>query len=59
MNLDKEEHEHGIRSSHWLAPTWLNSKQKNSMTPSPIRPEHEGYYTQRWLDLESRLEQLR
>lgn len=57
---DKEEHEHGIYDPHtWISP-YMAKLQAEKIYDALVQldPEHESYYTQRWLDLESRLEQL-
>jgi zinc transport system substrate-binding protein len=56
----EEEHEHGIYDPHtWISP-YMAKLQAERIYDALIRldPEHESYYTQRWLDLENRLEQL-
>jgi zinc transport system substrate-binding protein len=57
---DEEEYEHGIYDPHtWISP-YMAKLQAEKIYNALVQldPEHESYYTQRWLDLESRLEQL-
>jgi zinc transport system substrate-binding protein len=55
-----EEHEHGRYDPHtWVSP-YMAKLQAEKIYAALVQldPEHESYYTLRWLDLEGRLEQL-
>jgi zinc transport system substrate-binding protein len=56
----EEEHEHGLYDPHtWVSP-YMAKLQAEKIYDALVQadPEHENYYTQRWLDLESRFSQL-
>jgi len=54
------EEEHGLYDPHtWISP-YMAKLQAEKIYDALVQvdPQHESYYTQRWLDLESRLDQL-
>lgn len=55
-----EEHDHGMYDPHtWLSP-YIVKQQAEKIYTAIVQadPEHESYYTQRWLNLKSTLDQL-
>ncbi len=55
-----EEHDHGSYDPHtWLSP-YMAKQQAEKIYNAIVQadPEHESYYTERWLNLKSTLEQL-
>jgi zinc transport system substrate-binding protein len=57
---ETEEHEHGVYDPHtWVSP-YMAKLQAEKIFNALVQkdPQHESYYTERWLDLKSRLEQL-
>ena len=58
--LSGEEHEHGLYDPHtWVSPHMAKMQaEKIYDAIVQVDPEHESYYTQRWLSLRSSLEEL-
>jgi zinc transport system substrate-binding protein len=57
---DEHDHEHGLYDPHtWVSP-YMAKLQAEKIYDALVQldPEHESYYTQRWLDIKSRLEHL-
>jgi len=56
----EEEHEPGLYDPHtWISPYMAKLQAEKIYTALvQVDPEHESYYTQRWLNLEDRLNQL-
>jgi zinc transport system substrate-binding protein len=57
---ESEEHEHGLYDPHtWISP-YMAKLQAEKIFNALVQkdPQHEVYYTERWLDLKGRLEQL-
>jgi zinc transport system substrate-binding protein len=60
-NQDQDEgEEHGLYDPHtWLCPYTAKLQAENIYNALvAVDPQHEGYYTQRWLNLKGELEQL-
>ena len=57
---ESEEHEHGLYDPHtWVSP-YMAKLQAEKIFNALVQkdPQHEVYYTERWMDLKGRLEQL-
>ena len=57
---ESEEHEHGLYDPHtWVSP-YMAEQQAEKIFNALVQkdPQHESYYTERWLDLKGRLDQL-
>ena len=57
---ESEDHEHGLYDPHtWVSP-YMAKQQSETIFNALVQkdPQHESYYTERWLDLKGRLEQL-
>jgi zinc transport system substrate-binding protein len=57
---ESEEHEHGLYDPHtWVSP-YMAKLQAEKIFNALVQkdPQHKGYYTERWLDLKGKLEQL-
>jgi zinc transport system substrate-binding protein len=57
---ESEEHEHGLYDPHtWVSP-YMAKLQAEKIFNALVQkdPQHENYYTERWLDLKGKLEQL-
>jgi len=57
---ETEEHEHGLYDPHtWVSPHMAKQQaEKIYAALVQVDPEHESYYTQRWLNLKDILEEL-